>query len=110
VSCRDAAWTEWTSPGDGALPSLWPEPRATGGATRDLSRVTAIDRAYWVAVGRRQTRDRDRDTFRFLSAFLASGVEMVALLLTPFGVFWGAEGAGATGPATTPRCRRSWRS
>ena len=28
----------------------------------------------------------------------------VGVMLTSFGTFWGAEGAGARGPAATPRC------
>ena len=34
----------------------------------------------------------------------------VGIMLTSFGTFWGAEGAGVTGPATTRRCWASSRS
>ena len=33
----------------------------------------------------------------------------VGVMLTSFGIFWGAEGAGATGPAATRRCSSSSR-
>ena len=31
----------------------------------------------------------------------------VGVMLTTFGIFWAAEGAGATGPAATPRSSAS---
>src|SRR3954453_13017200 len=81
------------------LPSLWSEPPETGGAVEDRSCVTAIGRRYGPpAPSHNLSRSRraltciasrsptgslermTRDAFLFLSAFLASRVEMVEAL------------------------------